>query len=221
VCVCVCVCVCVQTGTPLCALGSAHSDAHSDSYSTADPRRWYCPLHPARSAAGPCVRACVRACAAGGHGGVRSLLALCDIAFVGHVHCIAPACTRARALDRRRHGGEYSRVSCAHRAALRGGRADHCARRCAQGSRTARSTPTTARRASRRSSPRRRARVRPRPTAGRTAAWGGQIPARAAATTTMSAAAASGSTPTRRADPTVTSSRCAPVNPPLIVRARA
>jgi hypothetical protein len=109
-----------QQFKPLCAIGSAESDA--------DPRRRYCPVH--LRAGGP-VRACVRACAAGGHCGVRSLLALCDIAFVGHVHCIAPACTRARALDRRRHGAEYSHAPCAHRAALRGGWADHCAPLCA------------------------------------------------------------------------------------------
>ncbi len=64
---------------PLCAIGSAHSDA--------DPRRWYSPCAPPRSACGP-VHAFVRACAAGGHCGVRSLLALCDIAIGGHaLHC--------------------------------------------------------------------------------------------------------------------------------------
>jgi hypothetical protein len=84
---------------------------------------------------------------------VAAWLGCARFAIGGHA---AGTHLRARALDRRRHGAEYPRALCACRAALRGGKAAHCARRCAQGSRSAHTTPTTARRASRISSRRRR-----------------------------------------------------------------
>jgi hypothetical protein len=150
------------TARPCVRIGSGydHSDAH--------PRRWYSPPPP-RMRVCPCR--CGRANAGGWRSPLRSPLGWA-VRAVRYCHRRprsgdAPARTRARW---RRHGAEYPRAPCVRRGELRGGRAAHCARRCAQGSRTARPTPTTARRASRRSSPRRRAPVRLAYSAGGTMA---------------------------------------------------
>jgi hypothetical protein len=84
-----------QQFKPLRAIGSAHSD----SYSTADPRRRCCPVH-LRARRRAC--ACARASMCGWRTRRRALLA--RAARYRH--------HRPRALDRRRHCAEYSRAPC-------------------------------------------------------------------------------------------------------------
>ncbi len=98
-----------------------------------------------------------------------------------------------------------------------GGARAHCARHCAQGSLSARTTPTTARRARRRSPPSGRAPLQPAPEACPTsmacpASFGYFLPPlpRAAAGS-PAALAASSTTCTRRAHLYRPTSRCAPV----------
>ncbi len=144
---------------------TAHANPFSNAHYDADLRRWYCPFvleggparadacgrrTPWRSPLGWAVRA-LRYC----HRRARSRA--------------APARTRARW----RHDGMAPSTRVRHarivwRLARRAG--GPLRARCAQGSRTARSTPAPARQASRRSCPRRRAPVRPAYSAGTTVA---------------------------------------------------
>ncbi len=167
------------------------------------------PLH-ARRQARPCQ--CVRFCGCGRAEDTtgRRLVGPCALRHRRARSGDAPAHTRARSAPawRRVPAGAVRIV----RSSAACGRAAHRARDGAQGSWTARSTPTPpARRASRRSSPRRRAPVRPAYSAGGTVTVGRGLPTQAAASTT---AAPSTSTLTRRAHPPLPTRRCVPVNPP-------
>jgi hypothetical protein len=161
VCVCECVCVCVCACACLCVCVGVRARAD------ADPRRRYCPFALARA------NACARADAGGRRTPWRSPLgwAVRALRYCHRRPRSGDAPARARALDgvsmaastRVRHARIVRRFAA-------GGR-PNCARRCAQGSWTARSTPTSARQATRRSSRRRGAPVRPPPSAGRTMAF--------------------------------------------------